>query len=87
MKRWTLLGCVGAIALALVGCASSSVDASWGVAVAHLAAKQTAAPLGVEGEEPVQGIDAPTAQRVAERYYRGQEAQTTRQAATILIGK
>jgi hypothetical protein len=50
-------------------------------------AAQVASPLGIDPSEPKFGLDAPTSERVAERYYRGQEDQTTRQAATIVIGR
>ena len=69
------------------GCMHSGVDAAWGTAVPHVTAAQTSSPLGVDPSEPTFGLDAPTSERVADRYYRGQEAQTTRQATTILIGQ
>jgi hypothetical protein len=78
---------VCALAVPATGCVHSGVDAAWGTALPHVTAAQTASPLGIDPSEPKFGLDAPTSERVADRYYRGQEAQTTRQATTILIGE
>ena len=66
---------------ALFGCAHSRVDASWGESIGHTLQAQTTS--GLPGPS---GLDAPTAERVASRYFRGQEGQQTRQAASVVIG-
>ena len=64
----------------------SAVGENWGIAVEHNVQSQIAdpeAPASLDGPE---GIDASTAERVAKRYYKGQEAQQTRRAPAVVIG-
>lgn len=66
---------------AMTACSHSRVDASWGESSGHTLRAQ------VDSQLPgPRGLDAPTAERVTARYYRGQEGQQTRQAQTIVIG-
>jgi hypothetical protein len=76
---------VAALSLWVAGCTASNVDKYWGMAVTDMTALQTADPTGVPEGSAVEGLDAPTSERVAKRYYEGQEQQETRQAPTILI--
>ena len=85
MKAYTVV--ITAAMLTGAGCAGSNVDKYWGMAVGDMTALQTADPTGVPDGSEVSGLDAPTSERVAKRYYEGQESQTTRQAATIVIGQ
>ena len=64
----------------------SVVDESWGIALEENLQSQTAHPEGPASETGPEGIDASTAERVAERYYKGQESQKTRRARTVVIG-
>lgn len=71
-----------AAALAALGCASSRVDANWGEGLGHTWSVQ----IDPNNSSEIVGLDAPTAERVADRYYKGQETQQTRQPPTVLIG-
>lgn len=73
--------CGAVTALALSGCAHSRVDASWGEGIGYTLTAQIGSPA-MHGPT---GLDAPTAERVADRYYRGQETQRTREAPKIMI--
>jgi type IV pilus biogenesis protein CpaD/CtpE len=64
----------------------SVVDENWGDAVEHNVQAQVADPESPASLEGPEGIDASTAERVAERYYRGQETQQTRRARAVVIG-
>jgi len=63
----------------------SAVDESWGIALEENLQSQMAHPEGPASEAGPEGIDASTAERVAERYYKGQETQQTRRARTVVI--
>lgn len=73
--------------VALAGaCMHSRVDENWGRSFEAQLAWQTVDPDAPETREPVEGMDAETAQRVAERYYEGQEQQQQRMVPLTLIG-
>ena len=64
----------------------SAVAENWGIALDQTVQSQVAdpeAPASLDGPE---GIDASTAERVADRYYKGQEQQQTRRSRSVLIG-
>jgi len=64
----------------------SKVSENWGIALDQTVQSQVAdpeAPASLDGPE---GIDASTAERVADRYYKGQEKQQTRRAHSVMIG-
>ena len=63
------------------GCAHSAVDDAWGYAYEELRTAQ----LGTDKESGPRGLDALTAEQVADRYYKGQREQTTRTAPSVLI--
>ena len=65
--------------------AASPVDGAWGDA--HRSAQRNQldnpdAPVTTVGP---QGMDASTGERVADRYYKGQESQQTRRAQAVVI--
>jgi hypothetical protein len=68
------------------GCLHSKVDEHWGESYEAHVVWQLANPDAPESNEPPVGLDPETGQRVAERYYKGQEQQRQRQAPTVLIG-
>jgi hypothetical protein len=81
-------------ALALAGCAildpfadNSRVNDAWGRTHAAQIGEQTADPTAPHSQNGPMGLDAPTSERVAERYYQGQESQTTRKARSVTIGE
>ena len=83
-----------AAALALAGCAitdpyadDSRVNDAWGRAHAAQVGEQTADPTAPHSQDGPMGLDAPTSERVAERYYEGQESQQTRRARSVTIGE
>jgi hypothetical protein len=65
----------------------SAVDESWGVAYERQLESQIAHPESPASLDGPEGIDASTAERVAKRYYKGQETQQTRRAPTVTIGE
>jgi hypothetical protein len=82
--------------LMLGGCAAhinspfddnSRVDAAWGNAREVTRADQLANPEAPMTDAGPEGMDASTGERVADRYYRGQEAQQTRRARTVSIAE
>ena len=79
-KRICTLALVAVIGFA-TGCAHSAVDDAWGYAYEENRTTQ----LGTDEESGLQGLDALTAEQVADRYYRGQRQQATRTAPTIVI--
>lgn len=64
----------------------SAVDENWGIALEQDLQSQTANPESPTSVDGPEGIDASTAERVAKRYYRGQETQQTRRARAVVIG-
>jgi hypothetical protein len=62
------------------------VESRWGEAYDQDTQAQIAHPEGPASLEGPEGIDASTAERVAKRYYKGQEAQGTRRARAVVIG-
>lgn len=68
------------------GCLHSRVEPRWGEAYRAAMAGQTADPAAPASAEGPEGIDAGTAERVADRYYEGQEIQETRRARGVVIG-
>jgi type IV pilus biogenesis protein CpaD/CtpE len=68
------------------GCAlKSPVDEQWGRSYSATRAAQVADPNAPSSDAAVEGIDAKTGEAVADRYYKGQRQQQTRQAPTISI--
>jgi type IV pilus biogenesis protein CpaD/CtpE len=64
----------------------SAVDENWGIAHDQSIQSQIAHPESPASPDGPEGIDASTAERVAKRYYKGQETQQTRRARTVVIG-
>jgi type IV pilus biogenesis protein CpaD/CtpE len=74
------------LSLLASGCAlNSAVDEQWGRSTASNQAALVADPNAPANDDPVLGMDAKSAEAVAERYYEGQRNQGTRQAPTITI--
>jgi hypothetical protein len=65
----------------------SAIDESWGIALEENLQSQMAHPEGPASEDGPEGIDAATAERVAKRYFKGQETQQTRRARAVVIGE
>lgn len=86
MRFRMLLGGGCAALLLLSGCLHSPVERQWGEAYEALLAVQTMNPGAPRDTVPM-GLDAATAERVADRYYEGQELQETRRARGIVIGE
>jgi hypothetical protein len=85
MTRITRAGLLVMLIAFASGCLHSRVEENWGESYdAHLV-WQTANPEAPETNEPPLGLDPETGQRVAERYYEGQEQQRQRQAPMVLI--
>jgi hypothetical protein len=92
IRREPVLAILIAACLSATSCApwvfgyDYAVDMRWGDAYERDTLDQIEhpeAPASVEGPE---GIDASTAERVATRYYKGQETQQTRRARAVVIG-
>lgn len=84
MNRIILMGsCIGMLLFA-GGCLHSNVDDNWASAYNEQIAVQTANPDAPSNTEPLQGLDSATGERVAERYYEGQEQQQHRIAPDII---
>jgi hypothetical protein len=64
----------------------SAVAENWGIALDQTVQSQTADPEAPASPNGPEGIDASTAERVADRYYKGQETQQTRRSTSVLIG-
>jgi len=69
------------------GCLHSRIDENWGKSHEAHVVWQTANPDAPETREPIESLDPETANRVADRYYEGQEQQQQRVAPTGVIGK
>ena len=63
----------------------SHLDDGWGSGVEMTNAAQLANPEAPVTDEGPEGLDASTGERVAERYYKGQDTQQTRKARSIVI--
>lgn len=83
MKTATLALALG-LSLLAGGCASA-VDEHWGESTAAMQAAQQADPNAPVNDEPLVDLDAKSAEAVADRYYKGQRQQQTRQAPAIVI--
>jgi hypothetical protein len=77
-----------ALGVSLFGAACagrSPVGEQWGYTTAITYAAQAADPNAPTDDEPAVGMDPKSGEAVAERYYRGQRTQQTRQAPAIVI--
>jgi hypothetical protein len=63
----------------------SPVEERWGQALRANHDAQIADPAAPASAEPVLGMDAKSGEAVADRYYKGQRTQQTRQAPSIVI--
>jgi hypothetical protein len=84
----TRITCAGLLVMLLAfasGCLHSRVEENWGESYGAHVVWQTANPEAPATREPTLGLDPETGQRVAERYYQGQEQQRQRQAPMVLI--
>ena len=63
----------------------SPVIEQWGHSTAANQAAQVADPNAPANDDPALGMDAKSGEAVAERYYKGQRDQATRQAPAITI--
>jgi hypothetical protein len=87
MNRMTRAGLAVVLLTLANGCLQSRLDESWGSSYEAQIGWQTADPDAPVSNEPLEGLDPETAERVAERYYEGQEQQRQRQAPSVLIGE
>lgn len=88
MRIATLGIAVALPALVAAGCATrSQVDEHWGEAYREAREAQLAYPDEWVTDVAPRGLDAFTAELVAERYYRGQRVQQSRQAPSVIIGE
>ncbi len=85
---------VFAAATALSGCAitdpwheDSRLNQSWGRAYQAQIGEQIEDPDAPHSDKSPEGLDSQTSERVAERYYRGQDSQRTRRAEAVVIGE
>ncbi len=85
MIRTSSLVLVLVASLALGGCLYSNVDENWGKSYEAQQVWQTADQSAPENYEAPEGLDPETSQRVAERYYEGQEEQGQRVLPNIVI--
>jgi len=68
------------------GCAlHSPVDEQWGRSYEASRAAQVADPNAPSSDAAVEGMDPKSGEAVADRYYKGQRNQQTRQAPAITI--
>jgi hypothetical protein len=93
ISRKPILAILIAACLGGTGCThwlfgnESAVHESWGIALEESTQAQIAHPESPASEAGPEGIDASTAERVAKRYYKGQETQQTRRARAVVIGE
>jgi hypothetical protein len=74
------------LALLASGCAHRSpVNEQWGRSIDATRAAQVADPNAPSSDAAADGMDPRSAEAVADRYYKGQRTQQTRQAPTISI--
>jgi hypothetical protein len=92
IRREPVLAILIAACLAATSCApwiygyDREVDLHWGEAYEGDTQAQIEHPEGWASLDGPEGIDASTAERVAKRYYKGQETQQTRRARAVVIG-
>jgi hypothetical protein len=85
MKTRILVLALG-LSLVASACAHRSpVAEQWGHSTAATKAAQVADPNAPANDDPALGMDAKSGEAVAERYYKGQRTQATRQAPAITI--
>ena len=84
MKPRILVLALG-LSLLTSACVHSNVDAQWGHATAATFSAQVADPNAPANDNPVLNMDAKSGEAVADRYYKGQRNQATRQAPAITI--
>ena len=85
MKTRTLALALG-VALLGGACAHRSpVDEQWTRSTAATRAAQVADPNAPTSDAALLNLDAKSGEAVADRYYRGQRTQNTRQAPSIVI--
>ena len=85
MKSRILVLALG-LSLVTSACAlHSPVNQQWGHSTAATKAAQVADPNAPANDDPALGMDAKSGEAVAERYYKGQRNQATRQAPAITI--
>jgi hypothetical protein len=74
------------LSLLASGCAHrSAVNEQWGRSTGATRAAQVADPNAPSSDAAVEGMDPRSGEAVADRYYKGQRNQATRQAPTITI--
>ena len=85
MKTRILVLTLG-LSLVTSACAlHSPVGEQWGHSTAATKAAQVADPNAPANDDPALNMDAKSGEAVAERYYKGQRDQATRQAPAITI--
>jgi len=85
----TRITCAGSLVMLIAfanGCLHSRVEENWGKSYEAHVVWQTANPNAPETREPLESLDPETGQRVADRYYKGQEQQRQREAPTVVLG-
>ena len=87
MSRIVGVGCPLLLIAFASSCVHSNLDESWGRSHDAQLVWQTADPEAPATREPTEGLDPETAQRVAKRYYEGQEKQVQRETQSVLIGE
>jgi hypothetical protein len=93
IHRETVLAILIAASLCATACTHpvfglySAVEGTWGDAYESQVEAQIAHPDGPASVDAPEGIDASTAERVAKRYYKGQETQQTRRTPSVVIGE
>lgn len=72
--------------LLVSGCVGHSpVNEQWSRSYLATSAAQVADPNAPSSDAAIEGLDPRSGEEVADRYYKGQRAQGTRQAPTITI--
>jgi hypothetical protein len=85
MNRILLAGFTLLLAPLTNGCLHSNIEENWGKSHDAQVVWQTADQSAPVDREPREGMDPETAQRVAERYYEGQEKQEQRKLPSVVI--
>ena len=86
MTRITRAGLLVILVAFGKGCLHSRVDENWGESYEAHVVWQTANPDAPATHEPLESLDPETGQRVADRYYKGQEQQRQREAPSVQLG-
>lgn len=86
MSRIIRVGLASLVILLANGCLHSTMDENWGKSHEAQVVWQTADQSAPATHEPTEGMDPETAQRVAERYYEGQEEQQQRRLPSVILG-